>query len=170
MNQTYENTAQSHNYNVWQNGKHSIGGMGLRPLEDLATSQVGLVPPLNSLICICYHTDLYLLPHSFIFVTTLICISHNTDLYFLHHRFSSCLSIETMTVLWDQWKQPINCPLKQYNIFAKTPSSEHLKTWQWALKVWQYIGNGRFVAGTFHQKLANSLKQRSWLWEWTFWQ
>ena len=59
MNQTYENTAQLHDYDVWQNGKHSIGGMGLRPLEDLATSQVGLVPPLNSLICICYHTDLY---------------------------------------------------------------------------------------------------------------
>ena len=28
----------------------------------------------------------------------------------------------------------------------------------------------RFVVGIFHQKLANSLKQRFWLWEWTFWQ
>ena len=30
--------------------------------------------------------------------------------------------------------------------------------------------NGRFVAGIFRRKLANSLKQRFWLWEWTFWQ
>ena len=30
--------------------------------------------------------------------------------------------------------------------------------------------NGRFVAGIFRRKLANFLKQRFWLWEWTFWQ
>ena len=30
--------------------------------------------------------------------------------------------------------------------------------------------NGRFVAGIFRWKLAYSLKQRFWLWEWTFWQ
>ena len=30
--------------------------------------------------------------------------------------------------------------------------------------------NGRFVAGIFRRKLANSLKQRFWIWEWTFWQ
>ena len=30
--------------------------------------------------------------------------------------------------------------------------------------------NGRFVAGIFRRKLANSLKQRLWLREWIFWQ
>ena len=30
--------------------------------------------------------------------------------------------------------------------------------------------NGGFVACIFRRKLANSLKQRFWLWEWTFWQ
>ena len=39
---------------VWQNAIHSIGGMGLSPVEDLATSQEGLVPHST-------HTDLYLL-------------------------------------------------------------------------------------------------------------
>ena len=80
---------------IWPNVKHSIGGMGLRPLEDLATSQVGLVPPLKSLICICYHnnlyicyiTDLYLLPKLFVFVTLHICIYYIKDLLLLHHRF-----------------------------------------------------------------------------------
>ena len=80
---------------IWPNVKHSIGGMGLRPLEDLATSQVGLVPPLKSLICICYHnnlyicyiTDLYLLPKLFVFVTLHICIYYIKDLLLLHHQF-----------------------------------------------------------------------------------
>ena len=46
---------------VWQNAIHSIGGMGLSPVEDLATSQEGLVP----------HST-----HWFVFVTTL---DPNTD-------------------------------------------------------------------------------------------
>ena len=45
-----------------QNAIYSIGGMELRPLEDLATSQEGLVSPTQL-------TDLYLLYHRFGFVT-----------------------------------------------------------------------------------------------------
>ena len=45
-----------------QNAIYSIGGMELRPLEDLATSQEGLVSPTQL-------TDLYLLYHRFVFVS-----------------------------------------------------------------------------------------------------
>ena len=88
---------------MWQNGKHCIGGMGLRTLEDLAMSQVGLVPHsthwfvfvttqicicyIQDLYFICYCTDFYLLHHRFVFVTSQSCICYITHLYLLPHRF-----------------------------------------------------------------------------------
>ena len=63
----------------WGHGAEDFGGPG--------NVSSGIGSPLNSLICICYHTDLYLLHHWLVFVTSQICIYYITELYLLHHKF-----------------------------------------------------------------------------------
>ena len=66
-----------------QNAIYSIGGMELRPLEDLATSQEGLVSPTQL-------TDLYLLYHRFVFVTENVWI---LIVLMLHQSIGSVVNI-----------------------------------------------------------------------------